>query len=104
MKTAIELIQDERSRLGEFLDKIHNGDLVYDVGTDLSVAAACYAAPEYTDSFDWPRSRILPLWPWDGSAWEPTPNDRQRELVKAGALIVAEIERLQRIEKREKKQ
>lgn len=35
------------------------------------------------------------LWPWPG--WfKPTPNDRVRELVKAGALIAAEIDRLQR--------
>jgi len=35
-------------------------------------------------------------WPWHPLQWKPTPKDRVRELVKAGALIVAEIERLQR--------
>lgn len=34
------------------------------------------------------------LWPWDGKWWKPsTP---RRDLVKAAALIVAEIERLDR--------
>jgi len=28
------------------------------------------------------------------SHWKPTPDDRVRELVKAGALIAAEIDRL----------
>lgn len=36
----------------------------------------------------------LQLWPWDRKWWKPT--DRRRDLVKAGALILAEIERLDR--------
>ena len=36
------------------------------------------------------------VWPWYMDWWKPSPDDRIRELVKAGALIVAEIERLQR--------
>ncbi len=35
------------------------------------------------------------FWPWDMASWKPTPNDRIRELTKAGALIAAEIDRLQ---------
>ena len=35
------------------------------------------------------------LWPWDLKWWKPTFN-RRRMLVKAGALILAEIERLDR--------
>jgi hypothetical protein len=33
-------------------------------------------------------------WPWEPAAWKPSPDDRVRELVKAGALIAAEIDRL----------
>lgn len=36
----------------------------------------------------------LQIWPWDRKWWKPT--DRRRDLVKAGALIIAEIERLDR--------
>ncbi|MCO6050889.1 hypothetical protein NGM99_13980 [Mesorhizobium sp. RP14(2022)] len=36
----------------------------------------------------------LHLWPWSLDWWKPT--DRRRDLVKAGALILAEIERLDR--------
>lgn len=34
-------------------------------------------------------------WPWNMSWFKPTPDDRVRELVKAGALIAAEIDRIQ---------
>ena len=34
------------------------------------------------------------MWPWDWSWWKP--KDRRRDLVRAAALIVAEIERLDR--------
>ena len=34
------------------------------------------------------------MWPWNGSYWKPTPDDRIKELTKAGALIAAEIDRL----------
>lgn len=34
-------------------------------------------------------------WPWDASWWKP--DTRRRNLVKAGALILAEIERIDRI-------
>ena len=36
------------------------------------------------------------VWPWDRSWWKPSEGDRRRDLVKAGALILAEIERLDR--------
>ena len=43
-------------------------------------------------------SAAVPIpWPWDGQYWKP--GDRRRELVKAGALILAEIERLDRADK-----
>ena len=42
-------------------------------------------------------------WPWHWSWWKPSqgdaPEDRIRELSKAGALIAAEIDRLQRQER-----
>lgn len=42
--------------------------------------------------------RVPSGWPWDASWWKPT--NPRRDLVKAGALILAEIERLDRIEAR----
>ena len=41
-----------------------------------------------------PFNRIPMDWPWDSSWWKPT--STRRDLVKAGALIIAEIERRDR--------
>ena len=60
----------------------------HDAG-ELADAAACYALGK-------PWEIIKQLWPWSVEWWKPT--DKRRNLVKAGALIVAEIERLDRVE------
>lgn len=51
---------------------------------ELSRAAACYALGE--------RGLVPADWPWDAQFWKPTPNDRVRELTKAGALVAAAID------------
>ncbi len=64
---------------------------------EMAVAAACYAAPGARDGFNVgnrPRNKILPFWPWSLNWWRS--KDRRSDLVKAAALIVAEIERLDR--------
>ncbi|GMB00413.1 hypothetical protein [Pelosinus sp. IPA-1] len=58
---------------------------------ELALAAACYAIP--TEKRTW-YCIIEKLWPWSNNWWKSTPNDRIRELTKAGALIAAEIDRL----------
>lgn len=74
------------------------------VGAQLAFAAATYAlAATLTDqqradvtspcSLD-NNATLRRLWPWPHDWWEPT--DRRRDLVKAGALILAEIERMDR--------
>ncbi|UYW25733.1 DUF551 domain-containing protein [Methylorubrum extorquens] len=64
---------------------------------EMAQAAACYALPQAQrhclDTRD-NRPILTHLWPWDQAWWKP--GDRRRELVKAGALILAEIERLDR--------
>lgn len=44
-------------------------------------------------------SRIADLWPWEAHWWKP--KDRRADLVRAGALIAAEIERLDRAKRAE---
>jgi len=74
-------------------------------GGEIAKAAACYALPKKRTMrrvhYQPPRDpaysvRVPVAWPWDAEWWKPTPEDRARELVKAGALIAAEIDRLQR--------
>jgi hypothetical protein len=60
---------------------------------ELAAAAACYAASAKGHGFIL-LDRAPSRWPWSADWWKPT--SRRRDLVKAGALIVAEIERLDR--------
>lgn len=64
---------------------------------EMARAAACYvlvAAATLAPLKTAARHVVEWLWPWDARWWKPT--DRRRDLVKAGALIIAEIERLDR--------
>jgi hypothetical protein len=106
---AVDLIRAERERqiASEGWTPEHDDD--HDEG-EMALAAASYAiAPEYRDRTIWvpntpgtqlTRSTVAKqTWPksWGATWFKPVPDDRIRELVKAGALIVAEIERLQRV-------
>lgn len=58
---------------------------------ELADAAGCYALS--SELFDCAGEPPRP-WPWPDEWWKPT--NRRRDMVKAGALILAEIERLDR--------
>ena len=60
---------------------------------ELAIAAACYALSS-TGSIISPNTALGALWPWAWHWWKP--KDRRRDLVRAAALIIAEIERLDR--------
>lgn len=97
--TGAELIAQERQRQIEEEGWTIEGDVQKHSEYDLAFAAMCYACP-YPKDKSGPvvffKSKTCPImWPWDAKWWKPTPNDRKRELVKAGALIAAEIDRLQ---------
>ncbi len=66
------------------------------IGHQLAYAAQSYLYPSYSrDKF--PLTNLCPLgWPWDESQWKP--KSYRQNLVRAGALIIAEIERLDRQE------
>ncbi len=91
---ATEDVIDERARQKtvEGWDEKHDDE--QEVDGALATAAACYAwaascHPHHPDA--------VPIeWPWDVKWWKP--KDRRRDLVRAGALIIAEIERLDRKE------
>jgi hypothetical protein len=85
--TGIELIAAERKRQvtvegwSEFHDDSHTRG-------QMARAAACYALQHTNVS-----GRAI-RWPWASQWWKP--RDPIRNLVRAGALIAAEIDRLQR--------
>lgn len=88
--TGADLIAAERRRQVEQEGWTPEHDAEHGDG-HLAMAAVCYALPPTERR---PR-HVFSFWPWHSSYWKPTPDDRVRELVKAGALIAAEIDRLQ---------
>jgi hypothetical protein len=106
MKTGIELIADERQRqidkegwTPEHDDSNRSGNM--------ALAGACYACnaatmtqtatPEMMETY--PKFSIQGFrWPFDRKWWKP--KSPVEDLVRAGALIAAEIDRLQRKEAR----
>lgn len=103
MKTGIQIIEDERQRQisiekwsPEHDDKHSAGELSFAAASYAEHAAyqSCIDGSEYSNV----KSDYIPeQWPWENSCWKPV-SDRIRNLAKAGALIAAEIDRLQREE------
>lgn len=83
----------ERSRQVLVEDYTHEHDDGHTDG-ELARAAASYALFQSTPGLF--LENISRLWPWDWKWWKPT--TPRRNLVKAAALIVAEIERIDRME------
>lgn len=63
---------------------------------ELAQAAACYALP--SGAMQWLQGNDVCLWPFERAAWKPS--TRRRDLVKAAALILAEIDRLDELEQK----
>lgn len=87
----------ERQRVGEGYTAAH--DDRHDDAT-LVAAACCYAALARRQADGTVQISVEGMpppvgWPWDIYDWKPS-NDPARNLVKAGALLAAEIDRLQR--------
>ncbi len=103
--TALDLIAAERQRQISVEGWTPEHDDEHD-GEQLACAAAYYALPPamrtevvyFQDSpghLAWrPLSNFI--WPWTDNWRKATPNNRERELIKAAAMLVAEIERMQR--------
>lgn len=92
--TGVELIAAERARQLADEGWTAEHDKVHSEG-EIAFAAAAYAIPEECRDYDIRNGEGVPFpWPWDAEWWKPSPDDRVRELAKAGALIAAEIDRL----------
>ncbi len=87
-------VMGERSRQLAVEGWTEDHDDKHDDG-QLAWAAVAYAAHASSRLNDYLYQRIQPQsWPWEGRWWKPT--NQRHDLVKAGALIIAEIERLDR--------
>lgn len=97
---GITLIKNERlNHFHNFFDLEH--DATQNANGELALAAMCYACPPFAEKekpggplsfFRGAKSGVM--WPWSDEKWNPEPDNRIRELAKAGALIAAEIDRL----------
>lgn len=97
-----ELIYQERVRQIEAKRRTLEHDRRVNTKGELAHAGACYAllAGGLTRAATIPGGTpdvvaLAPLkqWPWTGAAWKPS-NSRLKNLVRAGALIAAEIDRV----------
>lgn len=103
MNTGIELIAIERQRQIKEEGFSLRRDENY-MNEELSMAASCYALPGELRVY---MNDVPDQWPWDADHWKPAnvefrheesyKEERIRELQKAGALIAAEIDRLNRV-------
>lgn len=95
--TGMHLILQERTRQIQKEGYTVARDRQY-TGLQLLQAANCYETPEeereYLEQDDPDAKRVPVNWPGDPEFWKPTPDNRVRELVIAGALYVAENDRL----------
>lgn len=109
MKTGSELIAEERQRQIKKEGWTPKHDNTHTAG-QLAMAAACYALNSVVPGG---RNSVHAFWPWRRKDWKPANKaemkrddekwrqDRIKDLVRAGALIAAEIDRLQRLTKQE---
>lgn len=108
MKTGIELITEERARQVEKEGWKATHDDKHKMA-ELATAAICYIrnamawirlketddlGPELISNYK-KYSPKVSYWPWASKWWKP--KNEVRDLIKAGALIAAEIDRLQRM-------
>ncbi|UWU64136.1 hypothetical protein [Pseudomonas aeruginosa] len=88
-------VQAERRRQITVEGRTPEHDDEHDNG-EMARAAACYALAGSSAPNDGTAALLVSLaWPWDEQWWKPS--TARRDLIKAGALILAEIERIDRV-------
>lgn len=94
---AIADVLAERRRQVEMEGWTAEHDDEHDMG-ELALASASYAinGAEWEHGTSTSAMRLMPpdVWPWDDSWWKP--QSQRRDLVRAAALLIAEIERIDR--------
>jgi len=88
IRAVLSVVHERRRQVeaegwGEKNDDVH-------INGALAAAAVCYAMPAAGVLAGFSEK----LWPWEKRWWKP--KDRRRNLVRAAALLIAEIERLDR--------
>lgn len=95
-KAAGDVLEERKRQIeAEGCDSFHDDE--HDAG-ELASAGACYAVEAACKLHPYDgigtEGKTLPWWPWNRMDWKPkTP---RQDLVRAAALIIAEIEKLDR--------
>lgn len=100
-KAAIDVLSERQRQVKTYTPEHDDAQ----IDGQLSKAAAAYAVASLSAIYGQDRDRptkwdrsYLPtvdrLWPWNWTYWKP--KNRRHDLVRAGALILAEIERIDR--------
>lgn len=99
--SGIQKIAQERARQLKVENFSTKEDFLRDPNGQekLIEGAICYLNSPQLDSKECPIN-----WPFPMNMWKPTPEDRERELIKAGAMIAAEIDRIELSNKQQVKQ
>lgn len=93
------LAERRRQIIVEKFDEVHD-DVEHDDDT-LAKAAACYALGRYgVFGGTYPSERFVQIWPWDRKWWKP--KTVRQNLVRAAALLLAAIDRIDRKAAKEK--
>ena len=89
---GVKLIMQERYRqiVSEGFNQEHDDEHAHGELSKAAVAYVLFNSPSQADKAE-------SFWPWEKYWWKPDNKDAVRNLVKAGALIAAEIDRLQRM-------
>lgn len=93
-RAAVDVLAERRRQVAEYgFDAAHDDKWR---GGQLEKAAGCYAKHAAATERGRDAYKAAPPldWPWDRVWWGPT--TRRRDLVKAGALILAAIEKIDR--------
>lgn len=95
--TGAELISNEYNRHFQSGERSPELDPAHANG-EMMIAAACYLLHETGNVYFHPAGGLPPMaWPWESKWWKPAQGDRVQDLVKAGAFIAAEIDRIQKL-------
>jgi hypothetical protein len=96
--TGIQMIEAERVRQVQVEGWTAEHDDLHDSG-ELAAAAECYVSLAADQEANMSRIEAVPVqWPFENKWWKP--GDQLRNLARAGALIAAEIDRIQRVKER----
>lgn len=96
IRVLLDVMGERQRQIAKGFDANHDDQYSRHPGSsELVLAALCYIDPTISGDSSTPSEAPF-SWPWDAKWWRP--EGPRRNLIKAAALLLAEIERLDRHE------